>query len=330
MGINQTEEKILKELEQLSQEKEDETPPQEILKEAEEEIELPPLEDKEEEDSLPLPDEEAAQEEIEQESPQEEEKAEAEEEEEEKELAPAKMRHKLKAEKEKNEQLEARLREIELAQARAEGAREAAQEAPPEKVEEIPDMELEPEKYAIWEAQQAKKEVQSLKQELERTNAERQWETFQSEYAKVHPDYQAAKDFLIQHEATQIKMLYPSATDMQIAQHMRQQEHVIVANAAKAGIDPAQHIEFLAYQAGFRADKKKDEEKKELPKQKPNLDKIKKNVKKNASLIGGSPAGDAGDARSAEQLLTMSLEDIDKFGTDKYEKAIQKVAARLG
>lgn len=330
MGVAEQEKSILEDLKKLSEEEPaDLKKTDELLEEIDEESEKEVKEVKEEE---PKETEEEQDEEIIDEAYKEidEEEDDPEEgEEPEEELPGAKFRHKLKAEKEAREKLERELQEVRLAQARQEGRAEANVPASKEEAEEIPDQEYEPEKYAIWKASKLEKEIESMKVEQARINAERQWETIQNEHSKSHPEYNDAKSFLYGVETDKIKALYPSATDAQIAQHLREQEYVTVGNAARAGIDPVQHIEFLAYQAGFRTGEKV-KEKIEEPKKKANIKNIKRNAKKNASLIGGSSAGETGDGRSAEQLAAMGMQEINEFGRDKYEEAIKKIAARNG
>lgn len=292
-------EELVEEIAPKEEESEEEEPKEEELKESEEEDESEEEEGEEEEAQKP-----------------------EEEEESEEKLAPAKMRHKLKAEREAKEVLQRQINELQLAAARQQGRDEATPKQEVE-TEEVPDQDLEPERYAIYKADKLEKQVQAMEKAQTRVNAERQWEDMQSSYEKSHPEYTQAKAFLIDHETAQIKSLYPAATDTQIAQHMKQQEYITAGNAAKAGVDPLQHISFLAYQAGFRP----GEEKKTV-KKKVNIDKIKKNAKKSASLIGGSAAAPSDAIRSADQLAKMGLEEITKMGRPAIEAAIRKIEAR--
>jgi len=166
--------------------------------------------------------------------------------------------------------------------------------------------------------------MQAMRDDNARLNAERQWENMQTSYAKGKPEYTEAKEYLYKTESDKIKGMYPNATESQIAEHLKQQEHSLVAQSSKAGMDPLQQIEFLAYQSGYRP----GEVKKDAPKKKANIKAIKKNAKKNASLIGGSGAGDSGDAKTANQLAAMGMDEILKFGRGKYEAAIRKIDAR--
>jgi DNA repair exonuclease SbcCD ATPase subunit len=245
------------------------------------------------------------------------------------ELTGAKFRHKLKAEKEAREKIEKEAQELKERLARLEGRAEAQYQPAPEPeqpVEEVPDPEIEPERYAIYKANKLEEQLKQMEQQQVRLNAERQWDAMQTEHAKANPSYNDAKSFLLEKEAQKIRTMYPTASESEISQHLKEQEYITAGNAARAGMDPLQHIEFLAFQAGFRPSEA--EVKKEAPKKKPNIKAIKKNVKKNASLIGGSAAGNNGDVKSAEQLLNMSIDQIHKMGVDKYEAAVKKIHAR--
>jgi hypothetical protein len=321
MGIADTEKAILEELQQISQEEPQDTQPAEELLE-QVKTELPPVEEEapEEEDVADY-----------EEEAEEDEDYEEEEEDDELEVAPgAKFRHKLKAEKEARERIEKEAQELKERLARLEGRAEsmsAPAAGPEEAMEEIPDQEYEPEKYAIWKAEKLEKKLQQMEASQSRINAERQWETMQADYAKKNPDYDKAKSFLLDSERETIKTQYPYATEAQITQHLKEQEYALVGNAAQSGIDPFQQIEFLAFRAGYRPGEEAPKAE-EAPKKKPNIKNIKKNAKKNASLIGGSSAGETGDARTAQQLLDMSMDEMHKFGTDKYAAAIRKLEAR--
>lgn len=328
MSLSNAESDIMKQLQEMSegasqQEEESKKLFQEELDKTEIPLEEEPVATEEEQELLP---EEGDKEEIEGSEEI------SEDEEQEEELTGAKFRHKLKAEKEAREKMEREAAELRERLARLEGRAEvqqtqpAAQDAP---AEEIPDPEYEPEKYAIWKAKKLEEEMQTMRQEQARLSAERQWDAMDSEIARTNPDYAKAKEFLIESEFRKIKMQYPSATDAQIRQHLKDEEYKVVGNAVKSGLDPMQHIEFMAWQAGFRPEEANPEPKeKEAPKQKSNIKNIKKNSRKNASLIGGSAAAPNDGTATARQLLEMSIADIEKFGVDKYSKAVEKIHSR--
>ncbi len=301
MGIANTEQEILDELKKLAEEPEpEEIPTEELLKEVDEELkepeeELEELEEIEEEEEL------------------------------EEDLRPAQKRHalkELKAEKEAKALMEKELNELKIAYARQQGREDANK--PTEAAEEIPDRDYEPEKYALYKTEQLEKKLLALEEKEARIMAERQWEKLQSQRVKSNPDFMDAKAYLLEGEAKRIKALYPNATESQIETHIKQQEYQTVANAARAGMDPLAQIEFLAWQAGFRG-KDKEEKEVEAEKKGANIQNIKRNIKKSASLIGGSSGGKVGDFRTADQLAAMTIDEIHKFGRAKYEAAIQKL-----
>lgn len=323
MGIANTEQDILDELKKLTKEpeREDESS-EELLREIDEEEE---------------PEEEEAEEGSEEEEAEEEESKEDEEEEEEPEedLRPAQKRHalkELKAAKEANALMQQELAGLKAMNAnRWEEAERLAAERAETRIKaelpsvEIPDKDYEPEKYAIYLAVQLEKKVEQLEARESRSTAEKRWVSLQAKRVKSNPDFMDAKAFLLDGEAKRVKAQYPMATSEQIEEHLLQQEYQTVANAARAGLDPLSQIEFLAWQAGFRG---KEKEEGKNPKKGANIETIKRNVKKSASLIGGSSGGKMGDSRSAEQLLNMSISDIQKFGRDKYDAAIRKIESR--
>lgn len=235
-------------------------------------------------------------------------------------LTGAKFRHKLKAEKEARETLQREAQELKERLAHLEGKAEAQIPQAAPQAEEIPDREYEPEKYAIWRAEKLEEKMKVIEASQAQSNAERQWEVMQSDHSRGNPTYTDAKKFLLDQETTKIRQVYPGATDAQISQHLKEQEYLEVSKAAQAGMDPLQHIEFLAYKSGFRPEAAKKEV--GAPKKKSNIAKIKKNAKKNVSLIGGSGAAESGNKLSADQLLAMSLKDIEKFGRTNFEHAL--------
>lgn len=238
----------------------------------------------------------------------------------------AKMRHRLKAEREAKERVQLELQQLRERLAHVEGRAESVVPQKDE-AEDIPDKDFEPDKYALWKIDQLEKRNERIEANQTRLNAERQWESMQSDYVGSNPQYEKAKSFLLERESANIKRDFPSATDSQISQHLKEQEYITVGRAAKAGINPLQHIEFLAFQAGYR-ESEGETQKITTPKVKPNIAAIKKNAKKSASLIGGTPAGESSKNKSAEQLLKMSIDDIMTMGRGAYADAILKIEAR--
>ena len=323
MNLDQQRNEIMQELGQLAQQAEEGPTSEELFQK-----ELSEYDKAEEEGQFNMfeGEQQSVEEEVVEEEQEEEVEVEEEEEPEEQ-LTGAKFRHKLKAEKEARERMEREASELRERLARLEGRAEAQQPAPQQApAEEIPDAEYEPEKFAIYKAQKLEEQLESMRLEQTRLQAERQWDAMDNEMARSDSNYAEAKKFLIEAEFNDIKHQYPSATDAQIRQHLKQQEYALVGNAVQAGMDPMQQIQFLAWQKGFRQGEASPSEKKAPAKQKSNIKNIKKNAKKNASLIGGSAAAPSGEGATARQLLEMSIHDINKFGADKYATAIKKLS----
>ena len=312
MSIEKQEIEALEELEKLKQ------PPAEDKEKSEKLVDQVTQDVATQQDELP-----AEQEEKEPDETPEQEDAPDEEEEpkEEEELTGAKFRHKLKAEKEEKEKAQREVQEMKERLARLEGVQSVRQQQPqPEPEEDIPDEELEPGNYAIWKASKLEKELQVVRAQQQHQTAQHKWELMESEHSRTSKSYGSAKSFLLDAETKKIKRQYPSATDFQIREHLKEQEHTLVGKLASAGIDPLQHIEFLAHQQGFR---QKDEVN-TVTNKKKRITNINKNAAKNTSIIGGSPAGESARL-TADQMLKMSYEEINKFGRDKYEEEIRKL-----
>lgn len=312
LNLDDEKNKILEELSKIENEEDTETKDsEEVVDKAIEEVEE---------------DQEVDEEEQEEEDQEEEEEEEVENDIDEEQLTGAKFRHKLKAEKEARKKLEDEHQQLKEHVARMEGRQDAlsTQEAPQEKKEseEIPDPDEDPDAYMIYAQRKTEEKQAALEAELSQMKAEREWQTVESDYAKANEHYQDAKDFLLDKHRNDIKTQYPYATDIQIEQALKQGEREEIAKAAQNGVMPTEQIEFLAYKAGFRPS---DKEEKQTPKKKPNMEKIKKNAKKSASLIGGSSEGGPSDRLSADQMVTMSMEEIDKFGRSAFEEQIARV-----
>lgn len=241
-------------------------------------------------------------------------------------LTGAKFRHKLKAEKEVKEQALREVQEMKERLATLEGAQNAQQQEQQrqqeqtQEKEEIPDIELEPERYAIWKAGKLEKQVEEMKAQQQRQAAAFQWESMQQDYSKTHQNYNAAKDFLFDTEAQKLKQQYPSATDSQIKAHLKEQEYEFVGKLARSGLDPLKQIEFMAHQGGFRP----KDEKQSIASKKKKISNINKNAPKNASLIGGS-AAEQSTRLTANQILAMTMEEIQKFGKEEYKAEIKRL-----
>ena len=318
MSIHETEKEALEELKKLQQGQEQETTPTEnLLQESQQELNLP--DDEQGEPSWEVENQEEVEE-------QEQERQEEEEIEEEP-KTPAGLRHKLKREKEERKRVESEAQELRERIARLEGMQEASQIAQTtqqtEPQEEIPDPDIDPDGYTQYQIKQLQAKQQEYEDQAARLKAERQWDAMEREYSLSNPDYENAKKYLINQEIQKIKKQYPHATDMQIMQHIKEQEYLVVGSAARAGQDPLKYIEFLAFENGYRGENVKAEKK--PIEQKPNITAINRNQRKHDSIIGGSSAGSQDGKPTPEQILNMSFKELEKnrAAIDDYVKKIR-------
>lgn len=244
-------------------------------------------------------------------------------EDEEEELTGAKFRHKLKEERQKREELERKLQEVLQAQARMEGRLEGSSTRKEDPVEEIPDQEYEPEKYAIWKANNLEKKLERVEQEQRTSAFNAEWERIQSSQISSNPTYSKAKEFLIKKYSEVVKQSNPYISEAEISENLRREEYAEVLKATKMGVNPISHIMGLAYNAGYvpTIDEPQDKSSK-----KPNIKKIKNNQKKSGSLIGGTSAGETNSGLSAKSLLDASIDDILKMDEKDIRKAIERTA----
>jgi DNA repair exonuclease SbcCD ATPase subunit len=325
MSIHETEKEALEELKKLQQGQEQETTPTEnLLQESQQELNL--ADDEQGEPSGEVENQEEVIEQEQLEGEQEQERQEEEETEEEP-KTPAGLRHKLKREKEERKRAESEAQELRERIARLEGMQEASQIAQTtqqtEPQEEIPDPDIDPDGYTQYQIKQLQAKQQEYEDQAARLKAERQWDAMEREYSLSNPDYENAKKYLINQEIQKIKKQYPHATDMQITQHIKEQEYLVVGSAARAGQDPLKYIEFLAFESGYRGENVKAEKK--PIEQKPNIAAINRNQRKHDSIIGGSSAGSQDGKPTPEQILNMSFKELEKnrAAVDDYVKKIR-------
>jgi len=324
MSIHETEKEALEELKKLQQGQEQETTPTEdLLQESQQELNLT-----DDEQGEPSGEVENQQEVVEQEQLEGEQEQERQEEETEEEpKTPAGLRHKLKREKEERKRAESEAQELRERIARLEGMQEANQIAQTtqqtEPQEEIPDPDIDPDGYTQYQIKQLQAKQKEYEDQAARLKAERQWDAMEREYSLSNPDYENAKKYLVNQEIQKIKKQYPHATDMQITQHIKEQEYLVVGSAARAGQDPLKYIEFLAFENGYRGENVKAEKK--PIEQKPNIAAINRNQRKHDSIIGGSSAGSQDGKPTPEQILNMSFKELEKnrAAIDDYVKKIR-------
>jgi len=219
----------------------------------------------------------------------------------------ARLRKEKKEKEREAQELRERLARFEGAQSERDAqAQQAAQ--PVEKVEPEPDYEMDPEAHLKWRSDNLERKINEFERKQARVEGERAWERMEESYANSADgkNYLDAKNFLVQHEKERIKSLHPSASEAQIAEHIRAEELKIVAATAAVKDDPLSKIEFLAYKAGFRPGENQ-EEAPQAPK-KRNMKKYKENVNKSASLIGGTPKVKMAPP-SLQDMINMDLDE---------------------
>jgi len=128
-------------------------------------------------------------------------------------------------------------------------------------------------------------------------------------------DYDDALKYLWNKEAALIKKSYPNATDAQIKEHLQAEKvRLFKEYYRKDGTNAAKIIIEMAKEYGYG--------KKPTNPGKPNLDKIKTNMKKNTSLIGGTQAGGTGEV-DPESVFNTSFEKLMYAKDSFFDKAIK-------
>lgn len=236
----------------------------------------------------------------------------------------------LEEEKRLREQKEKELYELRERLARLEG-REDAREKPKisqEPEDKEPDSELDPEEHIRWELRQVKKAAQEANKRAEKAEAmakmegvRRGLDMVEKDYIKNNKitDYTERLEHVKSVERNLIKLRYPSATDEQINSHL-EVERVRVANEAYSnGQNPAEMFYKMSEALGY----KKAEARKELS-DNPDIGAIKRNMSKNANLIGSSNVEKPGGL-PAEKLVSMSIADL---MNSKNERALDLAIKR--
>lgn len=183
----------------------------------------------------------------------------------------------------------------------------AQEEADPE-----PDKLLDPEDHIRWENRQLAKKINTL----EKMQSEHQRylqvqkvrdsvKTLENEYLRENPHvkYKEAEEFIKNREGEILRLQNPDLTDAEIDNYFEQHKITLFRNAAQKKQNAADLIVKMAEKYGFSPNEAKNSKKQ------VNMDKIKRNQKKNANIIGGSDAIAQHDA-SSEQLLNMSFKNV--------------------
>lgn len=283
------------------------------------------------------------QEEAEPELPQEEEASQAdkegEEEEEEEDLADgaapkekkawAKMRKTLKEEKTRNDELARQLQEMRERQARLEGMQQAAPQKQQEQRQEDaePDRDLDPDDWRDWKIRQQDKQIQQIigttqqaSEAVRVQNELRGLEILEQRYAAQDAEYQNKISFLKKIEGDKLRLLQPNITDEQIEAAIARDKLIIAKHAyEKLGRNPAEIFAAMAEKQGYTAQQKSP------PKKRLDVETINKNMRKNASVIGGTSAAPAGDEISPHELLSMSIEKMARIPEERLKRIMSNI-----
>jgi len=237
----------------------------------------------------------------------------------------ARMRHEVKEAKEE-------LAKLKEAQAKQQGFNEAMQmaqqpAAPQENRDPEPDQDLDPDEHKDWQIRQLRQQVEGLSKTTEETQQAQKTmgelrgvQILEGQFKQSNPDndYDAALAFVKQRETQLIQLQYPTATMAQINSHLENQKLELFRQLAPTGRNPAETIVEMAKAHGYEPVKSDPKSKKA-----PNLQNLKKNMKKNTSLIGGSPATN-NDGASPDAIFNMSMDDIMKNDTKQMFKKAHK------
>jgi hypothetical protein len=197
--------------------------------------------------------------------------------------------------------------------AKLEGRSEALEEKDkPDLSEQEPDRDLYPEDWNEWNNKQLRKELDDLKsfkkqqQETTQFEAEKRGvEILEKQFKSKVSDYDDAVGFLVERERKIKKLMNPSLSDIQINSMIESEKVNLFKQILQSKQDPAEVVYNLAKTNGWNANNKKTTK----PDKKVNMDKIEKNQRKAANLIGGSSSENTGSITS-DQLLSMSKDEI--------------------
>jgi hypothetical protein len=208
--------------------------------------------------------------------------------------------------------------------ARKEGYYAAKGELPPEKVAEKPDPEPNfdenPRGWIEWHNRQHAKEVEQLKQGFRAFQMESQVKSTvniakgeEAEYAKAHPEYTPAKDYLTGLVTRNMRAQNPMMSEPELQALVLQEEYKAILHAKSSGVNPAIYFKMLAENAGYKPTAAKEEKKEALPEKKPDMDAIKRNKGKTHTLVGTrSNAGGMGEPTD-EEIADLTLAQMAKL-----------------
>ena len=234
-------------------------------------------------------------------------------------------REKLKERDDEMKALKDQIQQMQVQMAEQKGRQDAMMQPEPVDSDPEPDALLDPEEHTAWKLRQYEQKMQEMtdKQQEQQALLEYQRDlqavqSLEAQYESSNSDvnYRDAENFVREREKRMLKIQHPQATDAQIDEHIAQQKMALFKQMAAQGQNATEVIVQMAKEAGFTSEI--------TQKKQPNFEAIKRNQKKNASLIGGS---DATRERGVtpEQLLSMSMNELISGGADMFKKAHKNI-----
>jgi hypothetical protein len=195
--------------------------------------------------------------------------------------------------------------------------------------EEIPDRELEPERYALYMTDKLVPYVQSLEQRLASreqedavSGATRELQALEGRRTAQHPEYPEAKEAWVKMQVKQIKTLKPDFPDGEARRRVEAAFLQHSVQLAANGVDPTKYL--LDIMEGLYTPKaaKKAEEKK--PSGKPDLDALARAIQKNKSLSQMNGQAPGGGDEVPDQVAYHALSQAEQI------KVLEKVGGFRG
>jgi hypothetical protein len=229
---------------------------------------------------------------------------------------------------------EKQLFELKERLARLEGREEARAKPVVEEVDKDPepDADLDPDLHIRWQLRQTNKKIEAAEKRAERAEqlaqiegTRRGLDMLEKEYVKSNKinDYEDAVQHIKNVNRNLIKLEYPQATDQQIDAHLEAEKIKKAKDSYEKGINPAEYFYKMAQTLGYQ--KSKGDSKPN----KPNIDALKRNMGKNANLLGASNADTTGGVPT-DRVVKMSIEQLLKQeGSAALEAAIRREEAKL-
>lgn len=160
-------------------------------------------------------------------------------------------------------------------------------------------------------AARQQQEIMLMQQQQQEMAIVGQYREKAKEFAEETPDFNDAYQHALAARSQQLKILNPSVPDEMIAQHIRQEEMALVAQAIQTGRNPAQVIYEFARSSGY------------APKAKPataedKLATLAKGVESSKAV--GAIAGSGKATRSLEDVASMTFEEISKISDSDWRR----------